>query len=100
LSTAKADVGGMLGGVAFRPKGGPEPIGIIEIGPPPLDLRGPLRRASGIDGGLRRVGRFVVPVGYPFVEIAGQIVNPIGTPPHVAIADRRDRLAATCRFLD
>ena len=31
LGAAKADVGIMLGGIAFRAKGGSEPIGLIDV---------------------------------------------------------------------
>jgi hypothetical protein len=57
LGTAKADVGVMLGGIAFRPKGGPEPIGTIDIRATPLPLRGARDRAARIAGRRRLVER-------------------------------------------
>jgi hypothetical protein len=61
----------MFGGIAFRAKCGAEPIEIIEIGAPPLDLQGALRRAPRIDGGIWRVGGFIIPISHPFIEIPG-----------------------------
>ena len=93
LRAAEADVGIMLGGIAFRPKGGPDPIGTVDIRPAPLHLRGALVRTARIAGRIRRVELFVVPVGHPFIEIAGQIVDAIGAAPLVTIADGRHRLS-------
>jgi hypothetical protein len=69
----------MLGRIAFRPKGGPEPIGTIDIRPAPLPLRGAFTRAARIAGGRRLVERVVVPVAHPFVEITGQACRSSGS---------------------
>ena len=79
MGTAKADVGVMLGRIAFRPKGGPEPIGTIDIRATPLPLRGAHERAARIVGRRRLVKRVVVPVGHPFIEIAGQTCRSSGS---------------------
>ena len=47
LGAAKADVGIMFGRIAFGAKGGPQPIGTIDIRAAPLHLRGALGRGHG-----------------------------------------------------
>ena len=71
----------MFGGIALGAKGGAQPIGTIDIRAAALHLRGAFGGPMGIDGGLRRVERVVVPVGHPFIEIAGQVMDAIGLVP-------------------
>ena len=55
LGAAKADVRIMFGGIAFRAKRGPEPIGTIDIRAAALHLHGAFGGPMGIDRGLRRI---------------------------------------------
>src|SRR5262245_36473489 len=87
LSTAKADVRVMFGGIALRSKRGPEPIGTIDVLSASLPLGGTLDWAAWVDSGVRRVKGFIVPVGHPFIEIPGEIMDAIGACALVAIAD-------------
>src|SRR5262245_33289115 len=90
LRAATSYVRIMFGRIALGTEGRAKPVGTVNIRPASLHFGRPLRWPFRIDRWVFRIKFFVIPVGRPFVEIASQIMDAVGTLPLITIADCRD----------